>query len=195
MSRLITDLESGRETTIKKWKLRELSNALEYCKSVGWCKNTGNDADDYKSLRPVMIEANKSKNMIKILDGFMKDKHLLAFLLVHSVFDIGVDKDGEFIEQYMASRIWISDDQIMKVFNRRVPEEVCEALKKFSPFQPEVIPFEVYPYRVEFGCQKYYDDEKIYHHDPIRIIDLDIDISQKPFESKKFLDQFDDMVL
>lgn len=191
----MTDLESKRETTIKEWKLRELRNALEYFQSLGWCMNTGDETVDYRSLRPAMQKVKKQSSMIQIFDGFMKDKHLLAFLLVHSVFDIGANVEGEFIEQYMASRITISDEQLKRVFNRRMPEEVNEALKKLAIFQPEIIPFEVHPYRVEFGCEKYYDSEKIYYHDPIRVIDLNLDIEEKPFQMAKFLDQFEDIVL
>lgn len=190
----MTNLESKREIKIKEWKLKELNNALRYYQSVGWCKATGDDLVDYRSLRVAMIDVEN--NMEEVLDGFMKDKRLLAFLLVHSVFDITA-RSGEFIEYYMAARIQITDRQLHHAFNKPIPSDVSEAIKKMTNagLDPEIEPFEVYPYRVEFGCRKERDGEIEYHHDPIRVIDLIWDEQLQSISQKEFISQFEDLVL
>ena len=175
---------------MKERVLRELDDALVYYQSLGWCPSTGKYLDDMKALSTVMRKVDKNK--VTMLDGFMKDDELRAFMIIHSVFNIDARTDGEFVEQYMASRLLIQEDQVERLFKRRLPDDLAKML---VPFEVELIPFEVECYRVEFGCGKDPETGR-YQYDPIRLVDTTLDVEEKdtvPIE--EFISQFEDVYL
>lgn len=144
-----------------------------------------------KALLPALRKVEQ--NITTVLDGFMKDKELRAFLVVHSVFSIYARSDGEFVESYMASRIWIKDEDVERALSKKLPEDLQ---KQFAVFEPELIPFDILSYRVEFGCRNDPETGR-YNHEPIRIIDTTLDDVGKDeaFKTEEFLEKFEDIVL
>ena len=151
--------------------------------------DTGNYLNDMKAMTVALRKAEG--NMSMILDGFMKYGELRAFLAIHSVFRADARTSGEFIETYMLGRVRVSDDQIRRLFGKKIPDEIAKLL---SPFEVEPIPFDVESYRVEFGCRKDPVTEK-YQRDPIRVVDTTLEYDDKPIDTEKFLSQFEDIAL
>jgi len=186
----VSDLESGRATTIKSWAHRDLDNALKYYQSIGWCPTADGYLNELKALMVTFRKVNR--HITEILDGFMKDKHLLVFLIIHSTFNSDARTDGDFIEVYMANKIQVSDNQVINAYTKKIPDDIA---KKLSIFNPTIIPFEVLNYKVEFGCRKDLVTGK-YPHDPIRVIDTTLDVDRKPnFNPEEFLSQYEDIAL
>lgn len=186
----MSDLKSGRQTTISKWALKDIDSALNYYKSINWCLNTGDRLSDLITLIGALKKNDETKTTV--LDGFMKNLNLKAFLVIHSVFKLDAYENGEFIENYMANRLMVTDEQAARPFRKVIPEDI---LKKFAMFDPEIIPFEIHPYRIEYGCR---EDPVTgeYNKNPITVIDLDFDDEKRVvFNPGEFISQFEDIVL
>lgn len=186
----MSDLKSGKMTTIKKWALKELEQAFRYYQSIGWCIDTKNNLSNMISLTNAFKRMDAAKTTV--LDEFMSDLNLRAFLIIHSVFKPDAYEDGEFIENYMANRLMVTDEQVARPFKKIIPEDI---LKKFAIFDLEAIPFEVHPYRIEYGCRTDPVTGK-YNRNPITIIDLNFDAEQNDsFKPVEFISQFEDIAL
>jgi len=184
-------MQSGNAINKKRNPYLEFNRAFNYFVKIGWCDNTKNELNNFKCLLVLLDQV--SNNMVKILDGFMNNKELFVFLILHSVFRPDARRNGEFIEQYMINRLKITDEQLSKVFNRNLPPELQ---KQFAMFEPEIVPFELFPYRVEYGCRPNpLNGERSW--DPIKVIDLDFDFQEKQemIDIKKFLSQYESIVL
>ena len=190
----MNELEGEEMVTIKKWARDDIDNALSYYQKIGWCPKTTTYINDLKSL--IVVFRKVDKNIIKILDGFMKDKRLIAFLVVHAVFNVDALTNGDKIELYMANKIAVSNSQIEKMFSKEVPEDIKKLL---MPFEVEPIRFDVQSYRVEFGSRGRDPDTGRYNHDSIRVIDTTLDQAKGKVDNsvfqEEFIDQYEDIVL
>jgi len=168
---------------------KEFGTAFKYLCTVGWCSDTKSELNNFKILMPALSDI--SRNMVNVLDGFMRDRELLAFLVLHSVFRVDARTHGDFIEMYMASKLRITDEQAIRPFQKTIPDEIK---KQFALFDIEPIPFELYPYRVEYGCRQNHETGEM-SYNPINVIDIDWEIKKDAFKPKEFLSQYDDIVL
>jgi len=131
------------------------------------------------------------ENTVKMLNGFMKDRYLRNFLVIHSVFRLDALSDGDFVETYMINKLSVTDEQAQKPFQKQIPAYIKD---KLFIFNPEPIPFEVHPFRVEYGFRPDSGSENRYY-DPIRITDVGIDVARRMDDIIKFLNTYDEIVL
>ncbi|HUT43369.1 MAG TPA: hypothetical protein VMW95_03450 [Desulfobacterales bacterium] len=174
----------------EQWQFKDLERALKYFQSIDWALKTENEIDDFKSL--LIAFSNVKRNLTTVLDSFLKDQHLKAFLIIHSVFKPDAITHGEFIEYYMASRLRISEEQAQKPFLKKIPDDIK---KQFELFDIEPIPFEIYPYRVEYGCRADHI-AGTQSYNPINVIDLDWELDKENvFKPEEFISQYEDIIL
>lgn len=153
----------------KQWFIDAVNNVTNLYIKLRWISRVDNNLSQLVLLHNCIISV--TEKMQDIIHNFLKDTDLRMFLLTHSVFIVGSNTSMDPLVSIMIEELQPTNEDINLFIHKQIDEEVGLALKKLSGFDPELVPYSVYPL---FVIYKLYGNKMIGDsYRPVEVYDED----------------------
>jgi len=172
-------VKSGEPLDQRKWKDREVLEALDTHVDLKWCSYEKDRVKELESLAASIRRLERKKEEV-VRTIITRTPGLRQFMCVHSVFSWDDKEDRDWFVSTVVDEVVMSDREIHEM---RAPQRIpVEIMEKFSMFDPRPVGYEFHPIRIEYkfrGNPRYGESR-----DPVNIIFTQWDDEDVPTESQ-----------
>lgn len=181
MLKLLNDLNNQNPVDWSNWKNNEIKQICRFFVEKKYCKEYKDTLHQYSFFYEVVSRFDKDKYNL-LTNIIIKSPGLKNYLQIHSVFDIGAKKEGDWLNKTMIRILDVTDSDIEIVHKKEIiPQEI---IKKLEIFDPEPIGLETDNIRIEYDFWGF--------GGPIRIVDTDWEsLDKKEVQVETFLSQYE----
>jgi hypothetical protein len=179
--KLLNDLNNQNPVDWSNWKNNEIKQICRFFVEKKYCKEYKDTLHQYSFFYEVVSRFDKDKYNL-LTNIIIKSPGLKNYLQIHSVFDIGAKKEGDWLNKTMIRILDVTDSDIEIVHKKEIiPQEI---IKKLEIFDPEPIGLETDNIRIEYDFWGF--------GGPIRIVDTDWEsLDKKEVQVETFLSQYE----